>query len=158
MYLIKELLDESLVAIGRVFGGRDHSTVIHSIRKVEADSRRTRASPSGCGRFGRCSRDEKPPDRLPARRGKPVEKRGGSPHPARDRGKRGGNGAFLHAPSTDSGAASEWCRKGLSDILGPGSSTAPQPLLLLLFLHRRREAGSSSRGEPSRTLHLAECP
>ncbi|CAN5761898.1 hypothetical protein BH23GEM11_BH23GEM11_12220 [soil metagenome] len=37
MYLIKELLDESLVAIGRVFGGRDHSTVIHSIRKVEED-------------------------------------------------------------------------------------------------------------------------
>jgi chromosomal replication initiator protein len=35
MYLIKELLDESLVGIGRVFGGRDHSTVIHSIRKVE---------------------------------------------------------------------------------------------------------------------------
>jgi len=39
MYLIKELLDESLVAIGRVFGGRDHSTVIHSIRKVEDDMR-----------------------------------------------------------------------------------------------------------------------
>jgi chromosomal replication initiator protein len=37
MYLIKELLDESLVGIGRAFGGRDHSTVIHSIRKVEAD-------------------------------------------------------------------------------------------------------------------------
>jgi len=35
MYLIKELLDESLVRIGRVFGGRDHSTVIHSVRKVE---------------------------------------------------------------------------------------------------------------------------
>jgi len=35
MYLIKEILDESLVRIGRVFGGRDHSTVIHSIRKVE---------------------------------------------------------------------------------------------------------------------------
>lgn len=35
MYLIKELLDESLVRIGRHFGGRDHSTVIHSIRKVE---------------------------------------------------------------------------------------------------------------------------
>jgi chromosomal replication initiator protein len=37
MYLIKELLDESLVGIGRVFGGRDHSTVIHSIRKVEEE-------------------------------------------------------------------------------------------------------------------------
>jgi chromosomal replication initiator protein len=37
MYLIKELLDTSLVQIGEVFGGRDHSTVIHSIRKVEQD-------------------------------------------------------------------------------------------------------------------------
>lgn len=37
MYLIKELLDESLVGIGRTFGGRDHSTVIHSIRKVEEE-------------------------------------------------------------------------------------------------------------------------
>lgn len=37
MFLIKDLLDESLVRIGRRFGGRDHSTVIHSIRKVEED-------------------------------------------------------------------------------------------------------------------------
>jgi chromosomal replication initiator protein len=35
MYLIKELLDVSLVQIGDAFGGRDHSTVIHSIRKVD---------------------------------------------------------------------------------------------------------------------------
>ena len=35
MYLIRELLDVPLVRIGQVFGGRDHSTVIHSIRKVE---------------------------------------------------------------------------------------------------------------------------
>ncbi len=35
MYLIRELLDLPLVDIGKVFGGRDHSTVIHSIRKVE---------------------------------------------------------------------------------------------------------------------------
>ena len=35
MYLIKELLDLPLVKIGYLFGGRDHSTVIHSIRKVE---------------------------------------------------------------------------------------------------------------------------
>jgi chromosomal replication initiator protein len=37
MYLIKELLDEPLVRIGRTFGGRDHSTVIHSLRKVEEE-------------------------------------------------------------------------------------------------------------------------
>jgi chromosomal replication initiator protein len=35
MYLIKETLGISLVRIGEFFGGRDHSTVIHSIRKVE---------------------------------------------------------------------------------------------------------------------------
>lgn len=34
MYLLKEILDLPLVAIGDLFGGRDHSTVIHSIRKV----------------------------------------------------------------------------------------------------------------------------
>ena len=37
MYLLKELLDISLVQIGDLFGGRDHSTVIHSIRKVQGD-------------------------------------------------------------------------------------------------------------------------
>jgi len=37
MYLIKDLLDLPLVQIGEMFGGRDHSTVIHSIRKVEED-------------------------------------------------------------------------------------------------------------------------
>ena len=36
MFLIRELLETPLKQIGRVFGGRDHSTVIHSIRKVEA--------------------------------------------------------------------------------------------------------------------------
>jgi chromosomal replication initiator protein len=35
MFLIKEILDTPLVAIGEVFGGRDHSTVIHSLKKVE---------------------------------------------------------------------------------------------------------------------------
>jgi chromosomal replication initiator protein len=40
MYLIKETLDISLVRIGELFGGRDHSTVIHSIRKVVEDMER----------------------------------------------------------------------------------------------------------------------
>jgi chromosomal replication initiator protein len=35
MYLIKEILGMPLVQIGRHFGGRDHSTVHHSIQKVE---------------------------------------------------------------------------------------------------------------------------
>jgi chromosomal replication initiator protein len=37
MYLIRELLDLSLVEIGKLFGGRDHSTVIHAVNKVEED-------------------------------------------------------------------------------------------------------------------------
>jgi chromosomal replication initiator protein len=39
MYLIKELFGLSLVEIGKLFGGRDHSTVIHSIGKVEEELR-----------------------------------------------------------------------------------------------------------------------
>ncbi len=35
MYLMRELLDIPLARIGQHFGGRDHSTVIHSVRKVE---------------------------------------------------------------------------------------------------------------------------
>jgi chromosomal replication initiator protein len=37
MYLIKDVFDLSLVEIGKMFGGRDHSTVIHSISKVEEE-------------------------------------------------------------------------------------------------------------------------
>jgi chromosomal replication initiator protein len=36
MYLCKTLTNASLPEIGRAFGGKHHSTVIHSIRKVEA--------------------------------------------------------------------------------------------------------------------------
>ncbi len=35
MYLLKSLLDLPYTEIGRRFGGRDHSTVIHSIQKIE---------------------------------------------------------------------------------------------------------------------------
>lgn len=37
MYVIKTLLDLPYTEIGELFGGRDHSTVIHSVNKVEAD-------------------------------------------------------------------------------------------------------------------------
>jgi chromosomal replication initiator protein len=37
MYLMRELLDIPLTQIGHHFGGRDHSTVIHSVNKVEED-------------------------------------------------------------------------------------------------------------------------
>jgi chromosomal replication initiator protein len=35
MYLVKELTTASLPEIGRAFGGKHHTTVIHSIRKIE---------------------------------------------------------------------------------------------------------------------------
>jgi chromosomal replication initiator protein len=34
MHLMRELLGMQLVEIGNAFGGRDHSTVIHSIERV----------------------------------------------------------------------------------------------------------------------------
>ncbi len=36
MYLIKRFLDKSLVDIGKAFGGKDHTTVINSLDKVES--------------------------------------------------------------------------------------------------------------------------
>ncbi|MGZ9034359.1 MAG: helix-turn-helix domain-containing protein, partial [Rhodospirillales bacterium] len=35
MYLAKQLTTRSLPEIGRKFGGRDHTTVMHAVRKVE---------------------------------------------------------------------------------------------------------------------------
>jgi chromosomal replication initiator protein len=37
MYVIKSVLDLPYTEIGELFGGRDHSTVIHSVNKVEAE-------------------------------------------------------------------------------------------------------------------------
>jgi chromosomal replication initiator protein len=36
MYLARELTGRSLPAIGRAFGGRDHTTILHALRRVEA--------------------------------------------------------------------------------------------------------------------------
>lgn len=36
MYLAKELRPDSLPTIGRHFGGRDHTTVLHAVRKITA--------------------------------------------------------------------------------------------------------------------------
>ena len=37
MYLAKELTQKSLPDIGELFGGRDHTTVLHAVRKISAD-------------------------------------------------------------------------------------------------------------------------
>ena len=37
MYLAKEMTKKSLPEIGELFGGRDHTTVLHAVRKVAAD-------------------------------------------------------------------------------------------------------------------------
>ncbi|AGX86140.1 chromosomal replication initiator protein [Candidatus Symbiobacter mobilis CR] len=37
MYLSKELTQKSLPEIGEIFGGRDHTTVLHAVRKVSAE-------------------------------------------------------------------------------------------------------------------------
>ncbi len=37
MYRVrKERTDMSLPMIGRVFGGKDHTTILHAVRKIEA--------------------------------------------------------------------------------------------------------------------------
>jgi chromosomal replication initiator protein len=39
MFLARELLGTQLMEIGNAFGGRDHSTVIHSIEKISETSK-----------------------------------------------------------------------------------------------------------------------
>ena len=44
MYLCRELTDLSLPKIGQMFGGRDHTTVIHADRKIRAQMPERRAT------------------------------------------------------------------------------------------------------------------
>jgi len=37
MYLAKELTQKSLPEIGELFGGRDHTTVLHAVRKISTE-------------------------------------------------------------------------------------------------------------------------
>nr|MBA3253148.1 chromosomal replication initiator protein DnaA [Burkholderiaceae bacterium] len=37
MYLAKELTQKSLPEIGELFGGRDHTTVLHAVRKITGE-------------------------------------------------------------------------------------------------------------------------
>jgi chromosomal replication initiator protein len=44
MYLCRELTDLSLPKIGQMFGGRDHTTVIHADRKIRGQMAERRAT------------------------------------------------------------------------------------------------------------------
>ena len=43
IYLITDLLSMPLISIGQLFGGRDHTTVIHACDKVAEDMKRDAA-------------------------------------------------------------------------------------------------------------------
>ncbi|NVK34773.1 MAG: chromosomal replication initiator protein DnaA [Rhodobacteraceae bacterium] len=43
MYLAKSMTPRSLPEIGKKFGGRDHTTVLHAVRKIEAQSQEDKA-------------------------------------------------------------------------------------------------------------------
>lgn len=43
IYLCRYLTDESLESIGTRFGGRDHTTVMHSVKKIEKDQQENRS-------------------------------------------------------------------------------------------------------------------
>lgn len=40
MYLCRELIDLSYPRIGEIYGGRDHSTVIHAYDKINAQRKK----------------------------------------------------------------------------------------------------------------------
>ena len=44
MYLARELTDETLPSIGRRFGGRNHTTVLHAHRRISQEISRDRAT------------------------------------------------------------------------------------------------------------------
>jgi chromosomal replication initiator protein len=62
MYLARELTDESLPAIGRHFGGRNHSTVLHAHRRVSRELGQ-REETTGAVERARSRLHERPADR-----------------------------------------------------------------------------------------------
>jgi chromosomal replication initiator protein len=63
MYLAREMTDQSLPAIGRYFGGRNHSTVLHAHRRITSELG-TRPETTGAVERARSTLRERPPDRL----------------------------------------------------------------------------------------------
>jgi chromosomal replication initiator protein len=70
MYLARELTGESLPAIGRKFGGRDHTTVLHAWRRtstrIASDDESRLVVEKLCARLGRAQSSPRPssPDRA----------------------------------------------------------------------------------------------
>ena len=44
MYLCKQMTQTSLTDIGRILGGRDHSTIIHGIEKIEKECKKDQST------------------------------------------------------------------------------------------------------------------
>jgi chromosomal replication initiation ATPase DnaA len=56
MYLAKELTQKSLPEIGELFGGRDHTTVLHAVRKIGGERQQMTELNSNCTFWSRRSR------------------------------------------------------------------------------------------------------
>ena len=119
MYLMRECTGLSLVKIGEIFGGRDHTTVLHGINKVEKDMRaRDAGVPAGPGPL--------PHHPGPRSGGRMSLWRTRGPAVgcgARDPSDRGRGGHVLPSPST--------CRRRPLRWENGCLPTFPQPLLLL---------------------------
>ena len=78
MYLAKELTQKSLPEIGELFGGRDHTTVLHAVRKIGGERRqehrtepataRARTDAEGLSMRSHRSSSDKPGDNFDASR------------------------------------------------------------------------------------------
>ena len=52
MYLAKELTQKSLPEIGELFGGRDHTTVLHAVRKICGERQQEHRAEPAAARAG----------------------------------------------------------------------------------------------------------
>ena len=52
MYLAKELTQKSLPEIGELFGGRDHTTVLHAVRKIGGERQQDDRTQPAAARAG----------------------------------------------------------------------------------------------------------
>jgi chromosomal replication initiator protein len=65
MYLCRDVLDMTLDAIGEAFGGRDHSTVVNALDRLETEMRRDRELADRVGRLRGVVRQRETPPSMP---------------------------------------------------------------------------------------------